>query len=91
MRRLGAVAGCGEEDIHHTVTELFSPPRVNAKIQETSSGFVVGTSFDSIMDQNSGEVWDFLSAEHWRRYWDRFKAEDPWAVIGSPPHAAFSV
>ena len=91
LRRLGAVAGCSEGAVRHTATELFSPPRVNAKIRSTVSGLTAGSSFDLIVDQNTGEAWNFLSTEHRRRCWSRLKAEDPWVVIGSPPCTAFSV
>ena len=60
-RRLGAVAGHSEEAIRHTVTELFSPPRVNAQIKSTVSGLIAGSSFDLIVDQDTGEAWNFLS------------------------------
>ena len=74
------------------VTELFSPPRVNAQIRETDDAKIeAGTSFDLIVDRHSGKSWDFLKAEHRRRCWQRLKDEDPWVVIGSPPCTAFSI
>ena len=51
-----------------------------------ASGLVAGSSFDLIMDQDAGDTWDFLNAEHRRRCWSRLKAEDPWLAIGPPPH-----
>ena len=94
VRRLCYVSGLNEQQSHQTVTELFSPPRVNAQLQKKSAaagGVVAGTSFDMIVDPLTGEAWDFLKASDRRRCWERLKAEDPWVVIGSPPCTAFSV
>ena len=94
VRRLCYVAGLSEQSSRRVVTELFSPPRVAAKIREVagaSRGLAVGTSFDLTVDQDTGESWDFLDVDHRRRCWERLKAEDPWVVIGSPPFTAFSV
>ena len=94
VRRLCYVSGMDAQQSHQVVTELFSPPRVNAQLQRgtaADSGVVAGTSFDMIVDPLSGEAWDFLKASDRRRCWERLKAEDPWVVIGSPPCTAFSV
>ena len=92
VRRICQVSGMNESEVRKTVTELFSPPRVNAELSEDSvNGIAAGTSFDLIIDQESGEAWDFLSADHRRKCWSRLRAEDPWVVIGSPPCTAFSI
>ena len=95
-RRSGCVGcsplGAGEDAARRTVTELFSPPRVNARIREGAPRpLTAGTSFDLIADKVTGESWDFLRADHRRRCWAQLKAEDPWIVIGSPPCTMFSV
>jgi hypothetical protein len=93
VRRLCAVSGMDEAEVRKTVTELFSPPRVNAELLKNPavSSVVAGTSFDLIIDQLSGEAWDFLNTDHRRKCWSRLRAEDPWIVIGSPPCTAFSI
>jgi hypothetical protein len=92
VRRICQVSGMNESEVRKTVTELFSPPRVNAELTKNSvSGIAAGTSFDLIIDQESGEAWDFLRADHRRKCWSRLRAEDPWVVIGSPPCTAFSI
>ena len=94
VRRLCSIAGAEAESARRTVTELFSPPRVNAQIRAAPSdpsAITAGTSFDLTVDRTTGESWDFLRADHRRRCWARLKAEDPWVVIGSPPCTAFSI
>jgi hypothetical protein len=92
VRRTCYITGLDEQQSEKVVTELFSPPRVNANIQKglaNAAGFVNGTSFDMIVDQQSGERWNFLEASDRRKCWERLKQEDPWIVIGSPPCTAF--
>ena len=74
------------------VTELFSQPRANENINRMNNkrGIVVGTSFDFIVDKETGETWDFLKPEDRRRRWSRLEEEQPWVVISSPPCTAFS-
>ena len=91
VRRLCSIAGAEAESARRTVTELFSPPRVNAQIRAAPSdpsAITAGTSFDLTVDRTTGESWDFLRADHRRRCWARLKAEDPWVVIGSLPCTA---
>ena len=92
VRRICQVSGMSTDEVRKTVTELFSPPRVNAELKKTpEDSITAGTSFDLIIDQVSGEAWDFLRADHRRRCWSRLRAEDPWVVIGSPPCTALSM
>ena len=89
IRRLGALGGRPQDK----VTELFSPPRVNARLQGGGSNRKVspGTSVNLVVDETIGESWEFLRADHRRACWARLKEEDPWMVVGSPPCTAFSV
>jgi hypothetical protein len=94
VRKICYISGLSEQASHKVVTEMFSPPRVNAQLQKeaTAAGdLTAGTSFDMIRDAVSGEAWNFLEADDRRRCWERLKAEDPWVVIGSPPCTPFSV
>jgi hypothetical protein len=92
VRRVCYVSGLSQQASGQVVTELFSPPRVNAKVHDTQdAGLIAGTSFDMIVDQHTGASWDFLQADHRRRCWARLRIENPWVVIGSPPCTAFSV
>jgi hypothetical protein len=92
VRRICHVSGLSPQASGHVVTELFSPPRVTAKVHDAQNAtLAAGTSFDMIVDQHTGESWDFLRADHRRRCWARLRTEDPWVVIGSPPCTAFSV
>jgi hypothetical protein len=92
IRRICQVSGMDEGETRKTVAELFSPPRVNAELSKDCAGSIAaGTSFDLIIDRESGETWDFLNAAHRRRCWSRLRAEDPWVIIGSPPCTAFSI
>jgi hypothetical protein len=71
-RRLCYVSGMNEKAAGQVVTELFSPSRINAKISQTEGpgeGLKAGTSFDMIVDQKSGEIWDFLDANCRRQCW----------------------
>ena len=79
-----------DEQVKKTVTELFSPPRVNREVGSRASDLTAGTSFDLVVDAATGESWDFLRSDHRRRCWKRLREEDPWIVIGSPPCTAFS-
>jgi hypothetical protein len=92
VRRVCYVSGLSPQASGHVVAELFSPPRVNAKLHDMQDkDLTAGTSFDMIVDQCSGVSWDFLQADHRRRCWARLRSENPWVVIGSPPCTAFSV
>ena len=90
-RRLCIISGMGEEATKDVVAELFSPPRVTAALKSKEHGWLrAGSSFDLVVDADSGQSWDFLKAEDRRRCWRRLQLEDPWVVIGSPPCTAFS-
>jgi len=91
VRRLCLVAGMTENEAGGVVTELFSPPRLNRRLQAgpRRAGLLPGTSFDLIRDEVTGEQWNFFAAGHRRRCWQRLKQEDPWVVIGSPPCTSF--
>jgi hypothetical protein len=91
VRRACSVAGLTEEAARRVVTELFSQPRVTQRLHEAPGPFEAGSSFDLVVDQRTGESWNFLEASHRRRCWARLRAEDPWVVIGSPPCTAFSL
>ena len=64
IRRLGAPGGRPQDK----VTELFSPPRVNARLQGGGSNRKMspGTSFGLAVDETTGESWDFLRADQAR-------------------------
>jgi hypothetical protein len=66
--------------------------RVNARIRKSGarSWTRAGASFDLVVDEDTGESWNFLRAEDRRRCWRRLKQEDPWIVVGSPPCTASS-
>lgn len=91
-RRLYLIRGESDNDAGKKVSELFSPPRVNRELRKSPAGggITAGTSFDMIMDTESGESWDFRLPQDRRRCWQRLEAEKPWLVIGSPPCTAFS-
>ena len=91
-RRLCLISGMTEDDTKHVVTEMFSPPRVNARIRKIGArGWLrAGSSFELVVDSATGESWDFLKASDRKRCWERLVQEDPWVVIGSPPCTAFS-
>ena len=80
-----------DEQMKKTVTELFSPPRVNQEIKNEMIDLTAGTSFDLTMDAVTGESWDFLRSDHRRKCWKCLREEDPWIVIGSPPCTPFSL
>ena len=92
VRRLRFIRGETANDAGKKITELFSPPQVNEKINRMSNkkGIVAGTSFDFIVDKETGETWNFLKPEDRRRCWSRLEEERPRVVIGSPPCTAFS-
>ena len=92
VRRLCLIRGETSNEVGKRIVELFSPPRINEKIDRMSSkkGIVAGTSFDLIVDKRTGETWNFLKPEDRRRCWNRLEEERPWVVIGSPPCTAFS-
>ncbi len=86
------ISGMHDGQPRQVVTELFSPPRVNARItRQKIAGMSGGTSFDLVADAVTGKPWDFLDAGERRRCWQRLKSEDPWVVIGSPPCTAFNI
>ena len=92
VQRLRLIRGETANEAGTKITELFSPPQVNEKINRMSNkkGIVAGTSFDFIVDKETGETWNFLKLEDRRRCWSRLEEERPWVVIGSPPSTAFS-
>ena len=91
-RRLCLIGGVSEEATKEVVAELFSPPRVNAALRSMDNGWLrAGSSFDLVVDAESGQSWNFLKVEDRRRCWRQLKLEDPWVVIGSPPCTPFSV
>ncbi len=65
VRRICALSGMPAAGAKKVVTELFSPPRVSGRITNESrrSGLSPGTSFDLIVNADSGEQWDFLKAD----------------------------
>ena len=90
-RRLCLISGMTEDDTKHVVSEVFSPPRVTQALKSGERGWLqAGSSFDLVVDADSGRSWNFLEANDRRRCWRRLKAEDPWMVIGSPPCTPFS-
>ena len=71
------VSGLSPQASGHVVTELFSPPRVNAKLHDTQDeNMTAGTSFDMIVDQRTGVSWDFLRADRRRLCWGRLRIEN---------------
>ena len=93
VRRLCLIRGETADEAGKKVTELFSPPRINEKLNQMNNkrGIVAGTSFDLIADTVTGETWNFMKPEDRRRCWSRLEEERPWVVIGSPPCTAFSI
>ena len=90
-RRLCLISGLAEDYTKQVVSEVFSPPRVTQALKSGKCGWLqAGSSFDLVVDADSGRSWNFLDADDRRRCWRRLKAEDPWMIIGSPPCTPFS-
>ncbi len=84
------INGMTDDETKHAITELYSPPRVNAPLGETKrrDWIRAGSSFDLIVDASTGESWDLLEAEDRRKCLRRLGQEGPWVVIGLPPCTA---
>ena len=78
-RRLGLIRGEPPETAGRKVTELFSKPRVNKELRKNlaNQGVVAGTSFDIVIDSETGDNWDFRRPEDRRRCWRRLEDERP--------------
>jgi hypothetical protein len=77
--------GGGLQDIRHTVTELFSPPRVNSKARETSSGLAAATSLEH------GGGLGVPQRREPKGLLEQAQGRGPWVAIGSPLRTACSV
>ena len=84
------IGGCDQDDAIQKVVELYSPPRVTARISRRGAARIrEGGTYDLLADK-CGMRWDFTKAEHRQRARREIAELKPYIVIGSPPCTMFS-
>ena len=77
------------KDVEFHITEVYSPPRVNAMAQEC--GLIPGFSLDlTTVDPDDGRPWDFNCQDKADKAEELIRTKRPLLLIGSPMCAAFS-
>ncbi|CAE8656778.1 unnamed protein product [Polarella glacialis] len=74
--------GLSMYEVHETISEIFSPPRVNATARDNPKlGFAAGAAYDLQIDASAGESWDFALASHRSRRRRQITSEKPLLVV----------